>query len=152
MQIRGDASARQEAPAPPAVRRGSGLWSSPPEPSGSLQRRNCQAQAIFIFSCSLLHDLKLFEGLCDDGGCVSPGFQCSGVLITPRTARSHSWSGGQLSKLAISSPPPCRSLGAVQQHALTGSQARGTGWTFPAFGFQLLQGQGGQGEPGSAGV
>lgn len=29
-------------------------------------------------------------------------------------------------------------LGEIQQFVLTGSWARGTGWSFPAFGFQLL--------------
>lgn len=36
-------------------------------------------------------------------------------------------------------------LGEIQQFVLTGSWARGTGWSFPAFGFRLLQGEGGTG-------
>lgn len=36
-------------------------------------------------------------------------------------------------------------LVAIQQRVLTGSQARGTGQSFPAFGFRLLQGEGGMG-------
>lgn len=44
--------------------------------------------------------------------------------------------------------PPFRLLVPVQQRALPGSQARGTGRSFPAFGAELLQGEGGTGRGG----
>lgn len=56
--------------------------------------------------------------------------------------------GGQLSQMGISSPDSVGLLGAIQQYVLTGSQARGTGRSFPAFGLQLLQGEGGTGRAG----
>lgn len=45
-----------------------------------------------------------------------------------------------------------RLLGAIQQRVLTGSQARGTGRSFPAFGLRLLQGEGGTGESRAVGL
>lgn len=56
--------------------------------------------------------------------------------------------GGWLSQLGISSPDSVHLLGAIQQCVLTGSQARGTGRSFPAFGLRLLQGEGGTGRAG----
>lgn len=84
---------RQEAWASPEIRRGFRLWSSPQScllscRGGTPLPRGWQGQGgrqYFYFFFLLLHDLKLFEGLCDDDACVSPGGWCGWGLVSPGT-------------------------------------------------------------------
>lgn len=120
---------RQEARASPAIRRGSRLRSFLQSCLASRRGFDVlggthlfwgwQGQSwrqYFFFFLNLLHDLKLFEGLCDyeDDGCISPGGRCSGELVTPGTASGRGAVPGRegaaghgrglLSKLGISYP------------------------------------------------
>lgn len=86
------------------------------EPTFSGAGRGRVGGSIFFFFFNLLHDLKLFEGLCDyeDDGCIFPGGRCSGELVTPGTASGRGAAPGRegaaghgrglLSKLGISYP------------------------------------------------
>lgn len=153
VQIRGDAGMRQEEPSGRGgLTSGPSLWSYLESCRGGFSFPGAAREAwrqCFIF-LYLLPDLKLLEGLCeDDGGCVSPGaWSPSGTdggrgAIPKQRVAVRGW--GWLSKWGISSPALFRVLVGIQQRVLTGSQAGGTGRSFPAFGFWLLQGEGGTG-------
>lgn len=86
--------------------------------------------------------MRLFEALGEDGG------QHRGGLCSPGTARGRGWglggAGPRWERPGTASRAggfPILSLflllGEIQQFVLTGSRARGTGRSFPAFGFQL---------------